>query len=84
MKRVNHSKEYFNIDTKACTNQAESFFSRMRRSQIGQHHSFSNKYLPFYANEMAFREDVRRVDNKSICFELLFKALHSPISIELR
>ncbi|MDH4130114.1 MAG: IS1595 family transposase [Spirochaetota bacterium] len=84
MKRVNHSIEYYNIETNACTNQAESFFSRMKRSQIGQHHCMDARYLPFYASEIAYREDSRRVDNGNIFIDLLFKALHSHMSLELR
>ena len=35
-KRINHTIAY--SDGEACTNQAESFFSRMRRAEIGMHH----------------------------------------------
>jgi ISXO2-like transposase domain len=35
-KRINHSECY--SDGEACTNQAESFFSRLRRAEIGIHH----------------------------------------------
>jgi transposase-like protein len=61
MRRINHSVAY-SLDG-ACTNQAESFFSRLRRAEIGQHHHISGKYLGFYAAEMAWREDRRRMDN---------------------
>jgi len=61
--RVNHSLHYTDPITKACTNQAESFFSRMRRGFIGQHHRMSVKYLDAYASEMAYREDMRRETN---------------------
>ena len=37
-------------------NQAESFFSRLRRAEIGIHHHISGRYLAGYANEMAWRE----------------------------
>ena len=47
----------------ACTNQAESYFSRLRRAEMGQHHHISGKYLLAYAAEMAWREDNRRVAN---------------------
>lgn len=60
MLRVNHSKEYKGDDG-ACTNGAESFFSRIRRAEIGQHHHISGQYLPAYAGEMAWRENNRRV-----------------------
>ncbi len=43
MHRINHSVAY-SLDG-ACTNQAESFFSRMRRAEVGQHHHISGKYL---------------------------------------
>lgn len=36
IKRINH-KEAYSKDG-ACTNQAESFFSRLRRAEIGTHH----------------------------------------------
>ena len=39
MKVINHSLAYSADD--ACTNQAESFFSRLRRAQWGQHHRIS-------------------------------------------
>jgi hypothetical protein len=35
-KRINHTLAF--SDDGACTNQAESFFSRLRRAEIGQHH----------------------------------------------
>jgi hypothetical protein len=35
-KRINHSIEYANGD--ASTNWAESYFSRLRRAEIGVHH----------------------------------------------
>lgn len=50
-------------DGSACTNQAESFFSRLRRAEIGIHHHISRQYLQAYASEMAWREDHRRVSN---------------------
>ena len=62
MHRVNHSIE-FQDEGKADTNQAESFFSRLRRAEIGTHHHISGRYLHCYANEMAWREDHRRVPN---------------------
>lgn len=60
-KRVNHSVEF--VDEDCCTNQAESFFSRLRRAEIGTHHHISGRYLHQYANEMAWRENNRRVSN---------------------
>lgn len=62
MKRVNHEESY-SSENGACTNQAESFFSRLRRAEMGQHHHISGIYLPRYAAEMAWREDHRRRAN---------------------
>ena len=59
--RINHS-EAFSWDG-ACTNQAESYFSRLRRAVDGQHHHVSKQYLHQYANEAAWREDHRRTAN---------------------
>ena len=58
MRRINHSVA-FSLNG-ACTNQAESYFSRLRRAEMGQHHHISGKYLLSYALEMAWREDNRR------------------------
>jgi transposase-like protein len=46
-----------------CTNQAESYFSRLRRAEMGQHHSIAGPYLDRYAAEMAWRENQRRSSN---------------------
>jgi hypothetical protein len=62
MMRVNHSRE-FKSDDGACTNEAESWFSRLRRAEMGIHHRISGEYLYQYANEMAWREDNRRIPN---------------------
>ncbi len=62
IKRVNHQVEYSASDG-ACTNQAESFISRMRRAEIGIHHHIAGSYLQSYASEMAWREDNRRQSN---------------------
>ncbi len=60
-RRVNHSVAF--MDEGVCTNQAESYFSRLRRAEIGTHHHIAGPYLNAYANEMAWREDHRRVAN---------------------
>jgi transposase-like protein len=62
MKRVNHSVEYKSEDG-ASTNWAESYFARMRRSEMGVHHRISGHCLQQYANEMAWRENNRRRSN---------------------
>jgi transposase-like protein len=78
MHRINHSVAY-SLDG-ACTNQAESFFSRLRRAEMGQHHHISGKYLGFYAAEMAWREDNRRVSNGAQHEAATVAALCHPVS----
>jgi ISXO2-like transposase domain len=77
-KRINHSLAY--ADGNASTNMAESFFSRLRRAEYGQHHHISGAYLHFYAGEMAWREDMRREDNGSQYERATADALHHPKS----
>lgn len=61
IKRINHQVAYSKDG--ANTNQAESFFSRLRRAEIGIHHHIAGRYLEAYATEMAWREDFKRLDN---------------------
>ena len=42
------------------TNNAESFFSRLRRAELGHHHHVADPYLVRYAQESAWRVDHRR------------------------
>jgi hypothetical protein len=44
-----------------CTNQAEEYFSRRRRAEIGIHHHITGAYLLPYAQESSWREDIRCV-----------------------
>src|SRR5262245_57639413 len=77
-KRINHSESY--SDGEACTNQAESFFSRLRRAEIGIHHHVAGPYLSAYAREMAWRENNRRVSNGEQYLMAADAALQHPIS----
>ena len=77
-KRINHSVEYSSAES--CTNQAESFFSRLRRAEIGMHHHIAGKYLSAYATEMAWREDNRRVSNGEQFLMATSSALAHPVS----
>ena len=60
-RRINHQTAY-SLDG-ACTNAAESLFSRLGRAEIGHYHHLSGPYLDRYAREVAFREDHRRASN---------------------
>ena len=64
----------------SCTNQAESYFSRPRRAEIGTHHHVSGPYLHSYANEMAWREDNRRKPNGELYMLLARAALAHSVS----
>ena len=77
-KRINDSEAY--SDGEACTNQAESFFSRLRRAKIAIHHRIAGPYLNAYASEMAWREDHRRVSNGVQYLMAADAALKHPVS----
>jgi transposase-like protein len=72
--RINHSVAYSLED--ACTNQAESFFSRLRRMVDGQHHTVSPRHLHQYATHAAWLEDHRRLDNGALAHRALGLALN--------
>jgi transposase-like protein len=77
-KRVNHSVTFKDED--ACTNQAESYFSRLRRAEFGIHHRISGEYLTAYADEMAWREDNRRENNGDQYVMVAAAAMAHPVS----
>jgi transposase-like protein len=79
VRRVNHSIEY-KAEDGANVNQAESYFSRLRRAEIGQHHRISGDLLYQYANEAAWREDNRRRPNGTNWNTVIGAALASPKS----
>jgi ISXO2-like transposase domain len=61
MKRIDHQVAY-SLEG-ANTNAAESFLSRMRRAEVGHHHHMAGTYLARYAQESAWKEKHRRMDN---------------------
>ena len=76
--RVNHSEAYCHDG--ACTNQAESYFSRLRRMVAGQHHHVSPRHLHQYAAQAAWLEDHRRTDNGGLVHLALGLAMRHPVS----
>lgn len=76
--RINHSEAY-SLDG-ICTNQAESYFSRLRRMVRGQHHHVSGKYLHQYAEHAAWLEDNRHLDNGAMAKRVIGLALGHPVS----
>jgi transposase-like protein len=76
--RINHSEAYCTGDD--CTNQAESYFSRLRRMVSGQHHFVSPQYLHQYAAHAAWLEDHRREDNGALAHRMIGLAMAHPVS----
>lgn len=77
-RRINHTLHY--SDGIACTNQAESYFSRLRRMEVGTHHHIAGPYLYAYAAEASWREDNRRVCNGNQTALVGMAALASGVS----
>ncbi len=80
MQRINHQDGY-SIDG-ACTNGAESYFSRLRRAELGHHHHIAGPYLVRYAQEAAWREDLRRVSNGEQADGVIGLAMRSRPSVD--
>jgi len=76
--RINHSEAY-SLDG-ACTNWAESYFSRLRRMVRGQHHHVSARYLHAYADHAAWLEDHRRLSNGALANRVAGLAMAHPVS----
>lgn len=66
----------------ACTNQAESFFSRLRRAEQGHNDWISGLYLLRYAQEASWRENHRRRSNGWQVKRVAGNALASKPSVD--
>jgi transposase-like protein len=80
MQRINHQVGY-SLDG-ACINGGESYFSRLRRGELGHHHHIAGPYLLRYAQEAAWREDNRRVSNGEQVHGVVRLALRSKPSVD--
>ena len=80
MQRINHQDGY-SVDG-ACTNGAESYFSRLRRGELGHHHHIAGPYLVRYAQEAAWREDLRRVSNGEQTHGIVGLAMRGSPSVD--
>lgn len=78
--RINHSEAY--SLNGVCTNQVESYFSRLRRMVGGQHHHVSAQYLHQYAAHAAWLEDHRREPNGALAGRIVRNAMTAPVSRE--
>lgn len=76
--QVNHSQRYF--DKGVCTNQAESFFSRVDRMEMGTHHHIAGPYLWGYGCDAVWREDHRRETQAEKFDDLLGALLNNTVS----
>ena len=76
--RINHSEAYSTPES--CTNQVESYFSRLRRMVSGQHHHVSPHYLHQFAAQAAWLEDHRRMSNGELVHTALGLAMAHPVS----
>ena len=81
MARIDHSK-LFSDRSGVYSNGAESFFSRMRRAEIGHHHHIAGQYLVRYAQGSAWREDHRRVANGVQVKAVATLAMAAPVSVD--
>jgi hypothetical protein len=81
--RINHQEAYsLGGPDEINTNQAEGYFSRMRRAEIGHHHHLAGPYLLRFAQEAAFREDHRRDPNGSQVDRIVALAMRNKPSVD--
>lgn len=80
---VNHSQTFSTPDG-VNENQAEAFFSRLRRYYLGISHKCEPKYLADIAWEMAWREDVRRKSEGTKLEHLLKTTWANGLSMKWR
>jgi hypothetical protein len=69
-------------DPTKSTNQAERFFSRMRRAEIGHYHHLAGPYLLRFAQEAAWREDHRREPNGAQVDRVVALAMRNKPSVD--
>jgi len=78
---VNHSLE-FSTDEGVNQNQAESYFSRMRRAVMGVWHRITPKYMLEYMQEIAWREDTRRTNTHLQLQSIVRRVFASGVSVD--
>jgi transposase-like protein len=81
--RINHEEAYsLQDEAQTHTNNAEGFFSRMRRGEIGHHHHVAGPYLLRFAQEAAWREDHKREANGTQVDRIVALAMANKPSID--
>jgi hypothetical protein len=81
MHRINHQEAY-SLGDGIHSNNAESFFSRMRRAEIGHHHHLAGPYLIRFAQEASWREDHRKEPNGSQVDRVVALAMRNKPSVD--
>ena len=76
---VSHGEMFVDADG-VNENQAEAFFSRIRRCEYGTTHGMRNVYLADYAAETEWREDSRRLSLRRLIEGILKKSLTAGYS----
>lgn len=76
--RIKHSFAF--SSNSASTNNAESFFSRMRKCHSGTHHKIDGENLLAYANEMAWKSDFHECSVEELTKSLLSLCLNASKS----
>jgi transposase-like protein len=79
--RINHQESYSRPGG-IHTNNAESYFSRLRRGEYGHHHHIAGPYLARYAQEAAWRENHRRDSNGEQVDCVVALAMALPPSVD--
>jgi hypothetical protein len=81
--QFNREEAYsFRDKAQAHTNNAEGFFSCMRRGEIGYHHDVAGPYLIGFAQEAAWRADHKREANGSQVNRILTLAMPNKLSVD--
>ena len=80
MQRINHQDGY-SIDG-ACTNGAESYFSRLRRGELGHHHHIAGPYLFVMPRRRLGVRTSRRVSNGDQVYGVVGLAMHCKPSVD--
>jgi hypothetical protein len=81
--RINQQEVYsLGDEAQTHTNNAEGFFSRMRRGEIGHHHHVAGPYLLRFAQEAAWREDHKRAPNGWQVDRIVARAMANKPSVD--
>ena len=76
--RIQHNDAYSRDGVH--THWAESYFALLRKMHYGTHHQISEQHLEAYANELAWRQDNRKIKESEKVLLLLMLCLSAPPS----